>query len=189
MEAPRLRLVSDNSLNAIAPFPWPDDNGELLTTEQAVERVKSLLYENEGLTKLTKKQARENARLNSTLAKIADEDADTKNHPKGAVIVGLLKRWSVVCNHPNSDLSDGKRIKLVKARLNAFNEEQLELAEDGAAAFPYRVYGNRLKTGRPEDRKDQISDIFGDAERVETLANLGWKARQGGWTPEEGWPA
>lgn len=183
MEAAHLQLVSAND----PLFPWPTPDGEALTTEQAVERVKALLLENEGFVKETKRLLREKTRLEGTLRKLAEDDADTKNHPKGAEIVALLKRWSLVCSHPNSDLADGKRIKLVKARLNAFTVEQLELAEDGAAAFPYRVYGKRLKQGRPEDRHDQVSDVFGDAERVERLANLGHQARKQGWTPEEGW--
>ena len=187
MEASRLRLVSEND----SPFPWPDDNGELLTTEQAVERVKGLLYENVGLTKLTKKQARENARLEKRVA----EDEDPMNHAKGADIVALFDRWALGSNHLKAKLG-GPRVKLVKARLkdgyditgDGSNGATLELAIDGICAYPFQVYDKRNATGRPQDRRDDFELALKDEKHVEALARLGWKARSEGWTPEEGWP-
>jgi hypothetical protein len=172
MEAsPSLRLVSDTD----AGFPWPDDNGELLTTEQAVERVKGLLYENEGLTKLTKKQARENAKLEKRVA----EDEDPMNHAKGADILALIERWKRACNHPNSKVS-GDRVKIVKTALKDYDIPTLELAIDGLASHPYRVYDKRLATGRPQDRHDKLSDALSTGEKIEAMANLGAIARKQG---------
>ena len=168
MEA-ALRLVSDND----ALFPWPD-TGEALTTEQAVERVKGLIFENEGLTKLTKKQARENA----ALARRVAEDESVESHAQGREIVELIDHWRTACNHPNSKIS-GDRIKLVKSRLkDGYEFAELRLAIDGLAAHPFRVYDRRLPTGRPADRHDQLKDALGDSERLEKLANLGAQARR-----------
>ena len=184
MEA-ALRLVSDND----ALFPWPD-TGEALTTEQAVERVKGLLYENEGLTKLTKKQAKENAKLERQL-----DTEETRPHPKDNEFRELGKRWKDGTGKKQAKIGL-QRMKMMRARhkdgfpiTSDEAEPTLELAIDGLCAFPYRVYGERFRQGKPSELDNDLDAALKDEKHVEALSRLGWKARQAGWTPENGWPA
>ena len=190
MEAARsLRLVSDDDPR----FEWPDGNGELLTIEQAVERVKGLLHENDGLTTLTKKQARENSRLQRRVA----EDEDPMNHARGADIVALFKRWQIGANHPKrreiSELIDywkqqtghtnsrnsKDRFDLVRARLkDGYDFPTLRLAIDVLAALPYVVNAQRRSEGKPSQRYDQLTHALKSGEKVEQFANLGHQARR-----------
>ena len=168
--ATHLRLVGESQ-----EFPWPE-TGELLSIPEAQRRIQELEYDVAGLTTLTKKQANENAKL----AKRVAEDEDPTTHPKGKEIVDLIDHWRETCNHPNSKVS-ADRVKLVKSRLkDGYSIEELQLAIDGLAAFPYRVYDKRLPNGRPADRHDQLKDALGDSERLEKLANLGAEARRNG---------
>lgn len=168
--ASHLRLVGESN-----EFPWPE-TGELLSIPEAQRRIQEMTYDIDGLTKLTKKQANENAKLSKRVA----EDEDPNSHPKGKEIVDLIDHWREVCNHPNSKVS-ADRVKLVKGRLkDGYEIAELRLAIDGLAAFPFRVYDKRLPTGRQADRHDQLKDALGDSERLEKLANLGAESRRNG---------
>lgn len=181
MEAARtLRLVSEND----DLMPWPE-TGEGLTPEAFIEKTRGVLYENEGLTKLTKKQARENARLEKRVA----EDEDPMNHAKGKEIVGLVERWMRATGHTRSKVS-GDRVKYVKARLaDGYTIEQIELAIDGLGAFPYVHMGQRVQQGSKGERHDRLGIALGGGEPLEKFAVLGHEARRRGlvtWDEEKG---
>jgi hypothetical protein len=182
MEATRpiLQAVPDDG-----GFPWPDENGEILSLSDAIHRVRDLLDENAGLVKLTKKQAKENGALSRRI----QEDEDPRSHPRGAEIVALVERWKQGAGHPNSKVS-GDRIKLVKSRLkDDYTIEQLELAVDGICSHPYVTNGHRTTAGHDSNRHDRLGIALGGGEKVEEFARLGYAARKAGWTVGDGWPA
>lgn len=166
-------------------FPWPDDNGELLSVSDARHRVRDLLDERDGLIKLTRKQAKENAALSRQIA----EEADVTHHEKGKEILSLLERWRTATGHLKSkDSAD--RIKMVKSRLrDGYSIEQLEQAVDGIGAYRFVVAAKRAKDGHQSQRFDELSHAIGSGEKVEKAARLGYAARQQGWTLEGGWGA
>lgn len=178
--ASHLRLVGDD---AASSFPWPE-TGEVLSITDAHYRIRDLIDERDGLLKLTAKQARVNAQLERRVA----EDESAESHAKGKEIVELIERWKAGTGHPKSKTS-GDRIKLVKARLkDGYSVEQLELAIDGIAAYPYvGTGGQRFRDGKPGQRHDRLGIALGGGEAVEKFAVLGHEARKAGWTPEEGW--
>lgn len=180
MSAAPLRLVGDTAADT---FPWPD-TGELVSFTDAHYRIRDMQDEIEGLTKLTKKQARENA----ALARRVAEDESVANHAQGAEIVALIERWKAATGHVKSKVS-GDRVKAVKARLrDGYSIEQLELAIDGIAAYPFvGTGGQRFGRGKPSQRHDRLGIALGGGEAVERFAVLGHQARQNGWTTE-GWP-
>lgn len=180
--APNLRLVGSD---AASTFPWPE-TGELLSITDAHYRIADMRDEIDGLTRLTKKQARENAALARRVAE--DESAD--NHAQGKEIKALVERWKKATGHTKSKVS-GDRVKWVKSRLkDDYSIEELELAVDGIAAYPYvGTGGQRFAKGKPSQRHDRLGIALGGGEAVERFAVLGHQARQAGWTPENGWPA
>lgn len=121
--------------------------------------------------------------------RIAEED-DPNSHPLGREIVVLIERWKLASGHAKSKTS-ADRVKLVKARLkDDYSIEQLELAIDGIAAYPYvGTGGQRFSKGKPGQRHDRLGIALGGGEAVEKFAVLGHEARGKGWTPEGGWPA
>ena len=163
---------------------------------EALRRIHELEYELrdrddrcEGYRKTVDKQARE---IGALSRKLADEDG-VENHPAGTDITALIDLWRGGTGHLKAKA--GKtRIKMVKARLadgyplKADDEASLELAVIGLCSHPYRVFDRRGRTGRPSDRDDDLSAALKDEKHVETLARLGWKAKQAGWTAEGGWP-
>lgn len=157
-------------------FPWPDDSGELISIETAIDRIRGLMYENEGLVKLTKKQAKENAQLSRRI----QEDADPMRHPKGADIVKLIERWKRATGHEKSKTS-ADRVKLIKARLSdEYSVEQIALAIDGLACFPFVVNAQRKSEGKPSQRFDQLEHALKGGQKLERFAVLGHQARQAG---------
>ena len=198
-----LRAVPDDA------FPWPDGNGELLTTAETVDRVRSLLDQLAAIeAKLANDYALRDAedraegyrqtvdaqsRRIGVLERKITEEEDPASHPKGAEIVALIERWRTGTGHHQAKVS-ADRVKLVKARLRddypIASEEPvptLELAVDGICAFPYVVNGQRMANGKPSQRHDRLGIALAGGEKVEEFARLGYKARREGWTPEEGW--
>lgn len=129
-----------------------------------------------------------------SLERRVEADGDIDREPKGKEIRALFERWQKATGRTGTKL--GKpRVKLVKARLrdgfpitSSETEPTLELAIDGVAAYPYRVYNRRQKEGRPSDLDNGFDRALQDEKHVEELSRYGWKARQEGWTVENGWP-
>lgn len=182
MEAAKanLRLVGDTAADT---FPWPE-TGELLSFTDAHSRIEDLKDRVAGMHAEVERLARDKVRLERRIA--ADEDPT--NHAQGAEIVALIERWKQATGHTKSKVS-GDRVKAVKARLaEDYTIEQLELALDGIAAFPYvGTGGQRFREGKKAQRHDRIGIALGGGEAVERFAVLGHEARAKGWTPE-GWP-
>ena len=174
-----LRLVSDNPDNA---FPWPL-TGELVSIPDAHHRIMELKEGKDALHRLLEERERKYRRQE----KMLEEERDPRNQPNGKERVQVVEYWREVCGKQKSIVSKD-RVKMAGARLgDGYTVEQLKLAIDALAAFPFRVFDKRLKTGRPDDRHDQLKDALGDSEKVEAMANLGHQARRQGWSPEGGW--
>lgn len=174
-----LRLVSDNP---DANFPWPL-TGELISIPDAHARIKELHEGKEAMKRLIEEREVKYRRMQKQL----EEEADPRNQPNGKERVAVVEYWREVCGKQRSVVSKD-RVKMAGARLgDGYTVEQLKLALDGLASHPYRVYDNRLREGRPQDRHDQLKDALGDSEKVEAMANLGHQARRQGWTPSHGW--
>lgn len=177
--APRLKLVDPTT-------------GELVDRDPD-SRIRDLEDLNAGLRVTVDKQAREIGTLKRKLT--AD---DPEVHPQRAAIHKLIDRWREACNHPKAKAGTA-RVKLVAARIKDGypvtseewlpSEPTLELAIDGLAAYPYRVFNRRYAEGKPADRDDDLTAALKDEKHVELCARLGYKARQAGWTLEGGWPA
>ena len=200
-----LRAVPDDA------FPWPDGNGELLTTAEAIDRVRDTLkrvadLEREAGNDYARRDAEDRAegyrqtvdaqarRIGALERKVAEEE-DPASHPKGAEIVAVIERWRTGTGHTQAKVS-ADRVKLVKARLrddypiaSEEPEPTIELAVDGICAFPYVVNGQRMQTGKPSQRHDRLGIALAGGEKVEEFARHGWAARKAGWTPEGGWPS
>ena len=174
-----LRLVSDNP---DANFPWPL-TGELISIPDAHHRIQELNAKREALARLLEEREVKYRRQERQL----QEEADPRNQPNGKERVAVVEYWREVCGKQKSIVSKD-RVKMAGARLgDGYSVEQLKLAVDGIAAYPYRIFDTRKPSGRREDRHDQLKDALGDSERVERMANLGHQARRAGWTPENGW--
>lgn len=174
-------------------FPWPDDTGELVSVETATDRIRGMIFELEGLVKLTRKQAKENAQLTRRI----QQDEDPHSHPRGADIVKLIERWKRGACHTQAKVS-ADRVTVVKARIKdgyeIASEEwlpdhvTLELAVDGICAFPFVVTGRRVREGTPAQRHDRLGIALAGGEKVEEMARLGYRARKEGlvtWHEEE----
>lgn len=185
---PALQLVSET--DSPDSFPWPG-TGEQLSIRDAHYRIADMEDRLAGMHKEVEDLARDKVRLERRVA----EDEDPLHHAKGSEIVALFARWQQGSGHSKAKLG-GPRTKLVKARLKDGyevtgdgNEADLELAIDGICSHPFASYDRRSPVERSGyKRKDDFELALRDEKHVETLARLGWKARQSGWTPTEGWP-
>lgn len=98
------------------------------------------------------------------------------NHPRRAEILSLIDYWRESTGHKRSKASKD-RVQLVIDRLkDDYSPEQIRLAIDGLAAFPYRSYGERLTTGSDSQRDDQMSVALKSGEALEKFAVLGHRA-------------
>lgn len=170
----------------IIPLPVNDPTG----IEQAAARIADLERQVHGLTyKLRDAEdlaaghestIRKQSREIGTLSRKLQEEEDPNSHPKGAEIVALIERWKRGTGHANSKTS-ADRVKLVKSRLkDGYSPEQIELAVDGIAAYPFVVNGTRTRTGRDSERHDRLGIPLGGGESVEKFAVLGYQARKAG---------
>ena len=143
-----------------------------------------------GLLAIIERDGRTIGSLERAIATEGDVDAD----PKGSEIRALFERWQRGTGRTTTKL--GKpRVKLVRARLrDGFPlasdkpEPSLELAVDGIAAFPFRQFTTRKRDGKPSELENDFDLALRDERHVEALARYGYKARQAGWTLEDGWP-
>jgi hypothetical protein len=173
-EQPALRLVNP-------------ETGEV--SEEGCPNCAAKDEEIAGLNKTLDLQVRALGRLERQL----DGEESLDRDPKAKHIRALFERYKVATGKKTVKL--GKpRVKLVRARLrdgfslSADDEPSLELAIDGIAAYPYRVFNERKREGNASDRDDSFDRALQDEKHVESLSRYGWKARKAGWTPETGWP-
>lgn len=110
------------------------------------------------------------------------EDESADHHPRGKEIKSLIKRWKTATGHTRSKIS-GDRVKTIKSRLaEGYTVEELELAIDGIAAFPYvGTGGQRFREGKKANRHDRLGIALGGGEAVERFAVLGYEARKRGY--------
>ena len=146
------------------------DSGELVETDRRVADLEDRVA---GLMTTIASQARKMGSLERELRKY-----DPKETAQPDELAALIERWKWKTGHHKSKASKD-RFDLIRARLkDGYSINELELAIDGLAAYPYRVYDKRFPRGRDADRHDQLSDALGSSERVEKLAVLGHQARK-----------
>lgn len=105
-----------------------------------------------------------------------------KADPKREVICDILEHWKQRTGHLGAQVPvDGKRFKVVKARLNdGYTPDQLKRAIDGVAAFPYEgEYGKRYaEKAKGRKQKDDLAlHIMCDEVQVDKrirLAEADW---------------
>lgn len=108
---------------------------------------------------------RRNSSLQGEVTKLRVED------PQAQVVRDRLERWQRKC-HPKAKIPiDGKRWKIVKARLaEGYTPEQLDAVIDLAASMPFEQFGNRYcEAGPGRIRRDDLTFLFADETRVDRL--------------------
>jgi len=127
-----------------------------------------------GLLTTVEKQAKE---IGNLARKLEAEDP-MEHHPKRREISEVIDYWKDRCNHKNSRNSKD-RFDLVRARLtDGYDFEQIRLAIDGLAAFPFVVNAQRRSEGKPSQRYDQLKHALKGGTELERFANLGHQARK-----------
>ena len=120
-------------------------------------------------------QAAKIGRLTKTL-----EEADPETHPQHAQIAAVIDHWRRATGHPKAKRSRD-RFDVVKARLkDGYDFDQMALAIDGIAAFPYVRQGTRVREGEPNQRHDRLGIALENGENLERFAVLGHRARKAG---------
>lgn len=140
---------------------------------EALARIVELEERIVGLDATIHGQAGQIGRLKRQL-----EESDIDAHPQRTEILALIDHWRRVTGHPKAKQSKD-RIDVIRARLkDGYTIDQLRLAIDGLAAFPYVRQGQRSRTGAAAERHDRLGIALGGGEAVEKFANLGAIARR-----------
>lgn len=103
------------------------------------------------------------SRQENTRLRKLDVDAET--------IMERLERWQAKC-HPRAKIPvEGKRWKVVKARLaDGYTAEELDRVIDIAAELPFEQFGRRYcEAGQGRVRRDDLVFLFADETRVDRL--------------------
>ena len=139
---------------------------------------------------------RKQSRAIGALERKIKED-DDPSLTSNAAAKAVCERWKQATGKSKAVIGKS-RIKMVNARAGdgyPYTSEDwlpdhitLELAVDGLASHPYRVYDKRFATGRKADLDNDLDACMKDEKHVERCARLGYAARKAGWTLEEGWP-
>ena len=146
--------------------------GELIETDR---RIADLEDKVAGLQTTLGMQARKLGQYEREKAK-----ADPRMDSRYGELKKIVNRWKRATGHEKSMISDD-RLKLVRARLkDGYTIEQIELAIDGLAACPYVVDAQRVRTGKPSQRYDQLEHALKGGAKLERFAVLGHKARKAG---------
>lgn len=108
-----------------------------------------------------------------------DRDAERLTDPLRWEILRLIEHWKTATGHPRAKTSSD-RFDIVKARLKeGYSAEEIELAIEGLAGYPYVTSSGRAKTGPRKDRHDRLGIALESGEKLERFANLGAEARKG----------
>jgi hypothetical protein len=107
---------------------------------------------------------------------------EREKSPNRTLILALIERWKVQCDHPNSNAHAADRFDMVQARLReGYTPEQIAMAIDGIAAMPYvGPQGRQSHNGRGSKRHDRLGIALGSGEALERFANLGALAKRNG---------
>lgn len=117
-----------------------------------------------------------NERLENHLAE--KQESARQNHRNRKRILKLIDRWKERTDHPRSKASND-RFDVIVARLkDGYSFEEIELAIDGIAAYPFVTKAGRQPEGAPAQRHDSLSIALKGGENLERFARLGWRARQ-----------
>jgi hypothetical protein len=113
---------------------------------------------------------------------------EREKSPNRTLILALIERWKVQCDHPNSNAHAADRFDMVQARLReGYTPEQIAMAIDGIAAMPYvGPQGRQSHNGRGSKRHDRMGIALGSGEDLERFANMGAQARRNGGVPNLG---
>lgn len=107
-----------------------------------------------------------------------DRDAERAIDPQRWEIKRLIELWKELTGHTKSKTS-ADRFDVVKARLKeGYSVEEIELAIEGIAAYPYVTKTGRAKTGEKRDRHDRLGIALESGENLERFANIGHEARR-----------
>lgn len=154
------------------------DTGELTDApdlSDALSLVDELRAKIIGYQATIDSQAASIGRLKKTL-----EDVDPSTHPQHAEIAKLIDHWKQATGHTKARRSKD-RFDVVKARLkDGYSFDEMALAIDGIAAFPYVVQGQRVREGQPNQRHDRLGLALENGENLERFAVLGHRARKAG---------
>jgi hypothetical protein len=164
-----LRLVQGN--------PW-DSNGELQDARDVeIVRLRATIeILEENLANANDDLASKRRQIKRLLS---DKERDRQEHAKRTVIEDLHAHWQQATNHQRSPLT-GDRFDEYERALRHYELEQIKLAFEGAGAFPYydqKRIGHRSREGSGT-KYTSVKHIFADADRFETLANLGHQERK-----------
>ena len=107
-----------------------------------------------------------------------DKTRARKEYARREEVVDCFNHWAEVTGHSRSKMSDD-RFDVIKARLEeGYSVDQVKLAFDGLAAFPYVVNAQRKSEGSRAQKFDDVEHACSKGSRLERLANLGWEARR-----------
>jgi uncharacterized phage protein (TIGR02220 family) len=108
-----------------------------------------------------------------------DRDSERKTYGKREQVMDCFNHWVERTGKTKSKLS-ADRFDAIKARLNeGYTVEQIKLAIDGAAAYPFVVNAQRSATGTGQKHWD-LELVCRGGKRLEDLAVLGhqWRKEQ-----------
>lgn len=152
-------------------MPYVNEHGEIAPCPNCQERDEEI----EGLIATVKEQARRMAKYERELKRYAEAE---EHHPHRKEILELIDYWRKATGHERSKASKD-RVDLIKARLkDGYSFDQIRLAVDGLAAFPYVRDGRRVASGKPSERFDQLKHALKGGQELERFAVLGYQANQ-----------
>lgn len=165
------------------PLRLVDDNGELVTPgcdgcRDKSAKIAGLEGDLDALTRELATVIRQRDALKR------DREKERETHPKRAEITACFEHWVERQRQARPKrrkfILSADRFDAVKARLNeGYTVEEIQLAIDGAVAFPFVVNGQRSANGRGE-RHDDLELVCRGGKRLEKLANLGavWRRQE-----------
>lgn len=106
-----------------------------------------------------------------------DKQAERDGDPERSTIEALFRHWQVRTGKHKSKLTPD-RFDAIKQALKLYSAEQLELAIEGIAAFPFVVNGDRVPAGPENMRHMDVTLAVSVGKRIEKLANLGYQERR-----------
>lgn len=107
-----------------------------------------------------------------------DKQAERELDPNRWEVKRLIELWKEKTNHPRARIS-ADRFDMVKARLaEGYEVEEVELAIEGLAAYPYVNAKGRSATGKRSERHDRLGIALTNGEALERFANMGHEVRK-----------
>jgi hypothetical protein len=109
-----------------------------------------------------RRQRRQIARLTG------EQSSSMEAHPLYRHACAVLNRWQQECAPSAREPHSDARIKVVIARLKGgYDQNELYMALEGYAKFPFLIRGRRCGFGHPTERKVDAEFIFRNAHNVD----------------------